>query len=91
MTICVGIKCKDGIVIGSDSMLSHGQLFSSNNKKTYQVTTPIGEILVAIADSDGLGKRFINFLNNQDNHKKIFYNNDVLKKDALNIVNTVNI
>ena len=58
MTICVGILCKDGVVMASDTMASN-QILGFNNKKIYN--TERG--LCAIAGDDSLGKLLVHKLN----------------------------
>lgn len=81
MTICVGIKCQDGIAIASDSMVSSGVL-GFYNKKTYNIG---GEhnIICSIAGSDSLGKMFVFMLQNEYN--SLFTN----KNNHYEIVNAI--
>lgn len=63
MTICVGIKCQDGIAIASDSMVSAG-ILGFYNKKTYNIRGDYN-IICSIAGSDSLGKMFVFMLQNE--------------------------
>ncbi|MHB8471327.1 MAG: hypothetical protein ACYDC8_00475 [Gammaproteobacteria bacterium] len=61
MTILVGIKCKDGILIGSDSSAT----FAAGQIRTIEQTTKKieiidGKIIVAGTGQIGLGQRFCN-------------------------------
>lgn len=68
MTICVGIKCQDGIAIASDSMVSAGVL-GFYNKKTYNIGGDYN-IICSIAGSDSLGKMFVFML--QTEYQSLF-------------------
>lgn len=59
MTILVGIKCKDGVLIGSDSSAT----FAAGQIRTIEQTTKKieivdGKIIVAGTGQIGLGQRF---------------------------------
>lgn len=65
MTILVGIKCKDGIIIGSDSSAT----FSAGQTRTIEQSTKKIQILhdsiiVAGTGAVGLGQRFCNVIHN---------------------------
>jgi 20S proteasome alpha/beta subunit len=61
MTVIVGIKCKDGIVIGADSSATfgNGQL-RTIEQKTKKIEILHNKIIVAGTGQIGLGQRFCN-------------------------------
>ena len=65
MTILVGIKCKDGIIIGSDSSatFSAGQI-STIEQATKKIQILHDSIIVAGTGSVGLGQRFCDIVDN---------------------------
>lgn len=65
MTILVGIKCKDGIIIGSDSSatFSAGQI-STIEQSTKKIQILHDSIIVAGTGSVGLGQRFCDIVEN---------------------------
>ncbi len=63
MTICVGIKCQDGITIATDSTVSAG-ILGFYNKKTHNIHGDCN-IICSIADSASLGKMFVFMLQNE--------------------------
>ncbi len=62
MTILVGIRCTDGVVVGTDSAAT----FSDGSKRTieqpvdYKLTIINARIIVAITGEIGMGQRFLN-------------------------------
>lgn len=59
MTVLVGIKCKDGIVIGSDSSATFGAgQFSTIEQATKKIEVLHNKIIVAGTGQVGLGQRF---------------------------------
>lgn len=71
MTILVGIKCKDGIIIGSDSSatFSAGQI-STIEQSTKKIQILHDSIIVAGTGSVGLGQRFCDVVGNAYAQKK---------------------
>lgn len=65
MTILVGIKCKDGIIIGSDSSatFSAGQI-STIEQSTKKIQILHDSIIVAGTGAVGLGQRFCDIIDN---------------------------
>src|SRR4051812_46059884 len=59
MTVLVGIKCKDGIVIGSDSSATFGAgQFHTIEQPTKKIEILHDKIIVAGTGQVGLGQRF---------------------------------
>lgn len=59
MTIIVGVLCEDGAVIGSDGLMSSGNMFGAENLKVNMIAD---KIIVACSGHDDLMTKFINFL-----------------------------
>jgi 20S proteasome alpha/beta subunit len=71
MTILVGIKCKDGIIIGSDSSATFGTgQISTIEQTTKKIEILQGKIIIAGTGQIGLGQRFCNLVNRGYNDKK---------------------
>lgn len=63
MTVLVGIKCKDGIVIGSDSSATFGTgQISTIEQTTKKIEILHGRMIVAGTGQIGMGQRFCNSL-----------------------------
>ncbi|MFM0174121.1 hypothetical protein PQR33_32875 [Paraburkholderia sediminicola] len=61
MTVLVGIKCRDGIVIGSDSSATFGTgQISTIEQTTKKIEILHGKIIVAGTGQIGMGQRFCN-------------------------------
>jgi 20S proteasome alpha/beta subunit len=73
MTVLVGVKCKDGIVIGSDSSATFGAGQISTIEQTTKKIEIIDEkIIVAGTGQIGLGQRFCDAINENYVKKDIF-------------------
>lgn len=59
MTVLVGIRCKDGVVIGSDSSATFGQLnVRTIEQPTRKIEIVDGALIIAGTGQMGLGQRF---------------------------------
>lgn len=76
MTVLVGILCKDGVIVGSDSVAT----FDDGAQRTIEQEIPkidiiADRIIVASTGAGGLGQRFRNIVR-QQSEKKLFNKNN---------------
>lgn len=71
MTVLVGIRCKDGVVIGSDSSVTFGAMGGRTIEQTARKIEVIeGSMIVAGTGQSGLGQRFCHQLTQAYQQKK---------------------
>lgn len=73
MTVLIGLLCKDGIVVGTDSSATLGgqynnQRFSTVEQKTQKIEIINGDIILAGTGSGGLSQRFSNVIQSYSNN-----------------------
>lgn len=78
MTVLVGIKCKDGIIIGSDSSatFSAGQI-STIEQATKKIEILHGKIIIAGTGQIGLGQRFCDLVDRGFSDRKFVGKNGI--------------
>lgn len=83
MTILVGIKCKDGIIIGSDSSatFSAGQI-STIEQTTKKIEILHNKIIVAGTGQIGLGQRYCDLVDRGYTDKKFTGKNGIRYSDG---------
>lgn len=90
MTVLVGVRCKDGVVIGADSAatFSAGQL-RTIEQPVKKISIISGRVIVAGTGEIGLGQRFCDVVHKAHDQHKVFQNGplDVVRALTATAVN----